>query len=144
MKKIRPEAPGCERELQIGIGGADYRDVDRFADRAAESAHRPLLEHLEQLGLQRLGQQAHFVQKDCAPMRGPKQAGLGLPGIGEGTALEPEQLSLEQGIGNRRAVDVHERAAGARAVPVDQLRDQPFARPSLALNQDRGERPASL
>ena len=46
-----------------------------------------------------------------------QQAGLGLPGVGERAALEPEELGFEQRVGNRRAVDVDECRAGARAHP---------------------------
>jgi hypothetical protein len=56
-----------------------------------------------------------------------EEAGLRLPGVGECAALEPEDLSLEQRVRNRRAIDVDERGRRARADPVDEMGDEPLA-----------------
>ena len=50
-------------------------------------------------------------------MRELKEPGLGLARIREGPALVAEQLRFEEGVGNRRAVDVDERAASPRGGP---------------------------
>jgi hypothetical protein len=47
-----------------------------------------------------------------------------------------EQLGLEQVFGNRGAVDLDEGAAGAGADPVDGARDETFAGPRLAAEQE--------
>jgi len=47
-------------------------------------------------------------------VRGLQEPGLGLTGVGEGPALETEQLSLDQGLGNRGAVHIDKGACGAR------------------------------
>ena len=60
--------------------------------------------------------QADLVEEDRSAMRDLQEAGLGLTGVGERAALEPEELGLEQGVRNGRAVDVDERRVGARAV----------------------------
>jgi hypothetical protein len=50
--EIRAEAPLPGGGGQVLAGGRDDRDVQRLAPRAAEPAHRALLDDLQQLGLQ--------------------------------------------------------------------------------------------
>src|SRR6185436_8035027 len=64
---------------------------------------------------------------------------LRLAGVGEGPALEPEHLRLEQGLRDRRAVDVDEGPARARAGAMERAGHQPLAAPGLSLDQDRGQ-----
>ena len=71
-----------------------------------------------------------------------EEARLGLPRIGEGPALEAEQLRLEQGLGDRGAVDLDERAGRPRAGPVKGPRQESLARASLPQDQERGEPPS--
>ena len=61
-----------------------------------------------------------------------EQPALGLLGVGEGAALVPEQLTLEEGRGQRRAVHLDERLRGARGALVDPTRDVALARARLA------------
>ena len=63
---------------------------------------------------------------------------------GEGAALVPEQLALEERLGQRRAVQAHERTLGARAGQVDRLGDELLAGAALAADQDRGARRPDL
>ena len=72
-----------------------------------------------------------------------KRPGLGLARVGEGAPLEAEQLGLEQGLGDRGAVDLDERPRRPRAGPVKGAGQQPLARPRLALDQQRRQ-PAPL
>ena len=57
---------------------------------------------------------------------------------GERAALVAEQLGLEQVLGNRRAVDRHERPVGAGAGVVQRPRAQLLAGAALAFEQHRG------
>src|SRR5262249_2844415 len=97
--------------------------------------HRPLLEHLEKLGLQALGQEPDLVQEDRAPVGGLEEPRLRAPGIGEGTPLEAEHLGLQQSFRNCGAVDVDERAVRPRSRLVNQSGQEPLARSSLAVDQ---------
>src|SRR5262249_20188287 len=120
------------------------QSATRLTARAAEAAHRPLLERLQELGLQGLGQQPDLVEEQGAVMRGLEETRLGLPGVGEGPPFESEQLGLQQGLRDSRAVDVHKRAAGARARLVKDVGDQPLARAGGALDQNGREPAATL
>ena len=77
-------------------------------------------------------------------VRGLEQPGLGPARIGEGAPLVAEQLGLEQRLGDRRAVDVDEGAARARARAMDHAGDEALAGAGLALEQDRRGPPAAL
>src|SRR5262249_56802025 len=75
---------------------------------------------------------------------GLEQAGLGLPGARERAALPAEQLGLEQGLGDGRAIHGDERRAGADAGTVDRLGDQTLAGSRLAEEEDGRRAPGGL
>src|SRR4030095_7577822 len=87
------------------------------------------------LVLQRVGEDPDLVEEDRSPVRGLEEPGLGAPRVGEGTALEAKQLSLEQRLGDRRAVDVDEWRPGSGATIVEDTGDDALARPGLALDE---------
>src|SRR5436189_160216 len=62
----------------------------------------------------------------------PPSAGMSPRGAGERTALVAEQLALEHARGDRAAVDMEERAGGARGSRVDGARDETLAGAALA------------
>jgi hypothetical protein len=82
-------------------------------------------------------QEPDLVEEDRPAVRRLEQSHLGLTGIGERTALEAEELGLQQRLGNRAAVDVHERTGGSRARAMDRRGEEPLARPRLTKDQDR-------
>ena len=131
------ETPGPHRRLEVVVGRGQDPDVDRFEPRAPEAAHRAVFEDLEQLRLKRFGQQPDLVEEDRPAMRGLEQPGLRLPRVGEGAPLESEQLGLEQGLGDGRAIHVDERPAGAGTGAVDRPGQQSLARARLAADEDR-------
>ena len=57
-------------------------------------------------------------------------------GAGKGSTFVSEQLALDQGFGDRRAVDGYERSVSARTVEVDRLRYEFLAGAALALDED--------
>ena len=57
---------------------------------------------------------------------------------GERASRVPEELRFEQGLGERAAVDRHERARRPPAVRMDRSRDELLAGAALADDQDRG------
>jgi hypothetical protein len=139
--QVGPESPRAHRRRQILARRRHDGDIERLASRAAEPAHGALLEDLQQLGLHGERQEPDLVQEDRAAVRRLEQSGLGLAGIGERAALEAEELGLQQRLGNRAAVDVHERTGGPRATAVDRRGQEPLARPRLAENEDRRKPP---
>ncbi len=96
-----------------------------------------LLQDAQQLRLQVRRQLADLVQEDAAAVRHLELPLLLRHGAGERPALVPEQLAFEERLGERRAVDRHERAAGARAVLVDGPRHELLPGAALARQEDR-------
>ena len=135
--EIGAEPAFLDGEREILAGGRDDGDVQGLVARAAEATHRALLDDLQQLRLQRDRQQADLVEEDRPAIGRLEESRLGLPRVGEGAALEAEQLGLEQRLGNGRAVDVHERPAPPGAVAVNGLGQEPFACSGLAQDEDR-------
>src|SRR5262249_30589335 len=146
--------PGPDRGLEIFAGRGDHPHVHHLSACGAEPSHGALFDRLEDLGLERLGQEADLVEEKRAAIGHVQQTWLGVEGIGEGASLVAEQLGLEHGLGNGGAVQIHERPARPRAGPGDGRRHQPPARPPLPEQQDGrqascafqrpGEKPADL
>jgi hypothetical protein len=135
--EVLTEAPRPRRRQEILAGRGHDPHIDQLAPRAPQPPDRALLQHLQQLGLERRRQEPHLVQEQHPPVRHLREPGLGVPGVGERPALEPEQLRLEQGLGNGRAVHVHERPGGPRPRAVEDPCQKPLPRPRLAQDQDR-------
>ena len=95
------------------------------------------LEGAQQLGLQGQGQLGHLVEEHRAPPGGLQQPGLFPLAAGEGAPLVAEQLALEQAVGDRRAVDAHERLPGPAGRLVDDLGQVLLADPGFADDQHR-------
>src|SRR5262249_58037096 len=56
----------------------------------------------------------------------------------EGAPLVTEELALEEGLGNRRARQLHQHAVGTAALPVDLAHHELLARAGLAEHQHGG------
>ncbi len=78
---------------------------------------------------------ADLVQKDRAAGALLELADAAAVGSGEGALLVPEQLALQQRLGNGRAVDRQEAPGCPRAVLIDGPRDQLLAGAALAADQ---------
>ena len=122
---------------QILVARAHHPDVHRVAPRAPETADRTVLESLEQLSLERCRQQPDLVQEHRAAIGRLQQALLRLTRFAEGAALETEHLGLEQRLGDRGAVQIHEEALSSWTMPVQGPRQQPLAGAGLAVDEDR-------
>ena len=79
-----------------------------------DPADLPLLQRAQQLDLHGRRGLPHLVEEERAAVGGLEEALLALPGVGEGALHVPEQLALEQGVGQRPAVDADERPRRAR------------------------------
>src|SRR5262249_15035574 len=85
--------------------------------------------------------EADLVEEQRAPMGGLDQPRLAATGVGEGATLVAEELGLQQGVRNGRAVHIDEGPARAGPVPVDETREEALPGPGLSLNQDGGQPP---
>ena len=121
-EQVLAELAVGDRLLEVAVGGGDDADVDADVLLAAEARELAVLQHLQELGLQREAHVADLVEEHRAVVGELELARLLLDGAGEGAALEAEQLRLEQLGRQRGAVHLDERlvapgddARGARA-----------------------------
>ena len=89
---------------------------------AADPLELALLQHAQQLGLERRRDLADLVEEQRAAVGQLEAALAGVDGAGEGALLVAEQLGLQQRLRQRRAVDLDERPVRARRQLVDGAR----------------------
>ena len=135
--EVQAEGALLHQAPEIRLCRRDQLHVDVAGLHRAESPHLLLLDRLEHLALHRPGQRIDFVEEEGPSGSGLEQPRLHPLGVGEGAGLEAEEFGLEHGLGDRGAVDVDERAAGARATVVDHPRHQSLARAGLAEQENR-------
>src|ERR1039457_4788988 len=116
--------------------------MDRFG--ASQPVQRLLLEHAEQLGLGGRRHIGDLVQKEGARVRGLNPPHRLLIRAGERTALVPEQLSLEQRLGNRSAIHRAEWMPRASAGLVNRPRHHLFSGTGFAYDERSEEHTSEL
>ena len=120
----------AERSLGHALRGITVRRRDepnvdhRVLLLAADATHDAVLEHAEQLRLDRQRHLRELVEKQRSAVRDLEQTGLVAIGTGERAFAMSEQLALEQPFGQCRAVDRDDLSARATAVLVNELRDE--------------------
>ena len=124
-----------DRLLEVLVRRGDDADVDVDLLLAAEPANLPRLERAQQLHLDVRRHLGHLVEEDRAAARHLERARLLVGRAGEGALLVPEQLVLENLLGQRGAVEREERALGAIALVVQRARDELLAGAALAEDQ---------
>ena len=102
---------------------------------AAELGELAVLQHVQQLGLERRLHLADLVEHQRAAVGLLELADARRRGAGEGAALVPEELALEQVRRQRRAVDLDERPVAPRRSLVNGARDQLLADAALAADE---------
>ena len=135
MVQIRPEPSARHQLAQVPLRGCDQLDVEPQRGHRAETPDALLLDHLEQLALERHRERVDLVEEEGAARRRLEEPGLGAPRIGEGPGLEAEQLGFEHGLWNRRAVDVDEGSPCPAAAGMDHA-----ARPAPCRSRSRPAR----
>ena len=95
---------GLGQGLEVAVSGSDQAHVDLLRLHRADPTNLAFLQHAQQsrLGFQR--QFADFVEEQGAAVGRFHQAGTPGAGAGEGAFLVAEQLGLDQGFRNGRAV----------------------------------------
>ena len=100
--------------LEVLVGGGDHAHVDLDRLLRADPLDLALLQHAQQLRLRAQAHVADLVEEERAAVGLLELADLLRGGAGERALLVAEQLALDQLLGDRRAVDLHEGARRAR------------------------------
>src|SRR5207247_1055478 len=124
------------RLFEIAVGGGDDADVDMDALLATDAHELALLDHAQQLRLERGGELADLIEEDRALIRELELAELTGVRVRERAALVSEELALEEVLGNRGAVERDQRPLGARALVVNRLGDELFPGAAIAGDED--------
>ena len=120
---------------EVAVRRRDHADVDLDRLRAADALELVLLQEAQQLDLDRRRDLADLVEEQRAAVGEREPAVLARHRAGERAALVTEQLALEQRLGERRAVQLDERAVRARRPLVDRVGDELLAGAALAGDQ---------
>src|SRR5262245_42987398 len=112
--EVFAELVAPHRSLEVAVRGADQTDVGVDDLLAADTGELPVLQHMEQLGLQAQRHLADLVEQQ-RPLIGRLELAWLLPvGAGEGTLFMAKELGLEQLARQRRTVHLEELLAGPR------------------------------
>ena len=125
--EILAEGAALDRGTQVAVGGGDEAHVGGQPLGATHTLELPLLEHAQELGLRGQAHLRHLVEEQRASCGELHLAGLGLGRAGERAALVPEQLGLEQVLGQGGTVQRHERPFRATRCAVDGAGDHLLA-----------------
>src|SRR6185369_844064 len=117
---------------EIAVGRGHDADVDGPRLRRPEAAHLTLVERREELLLQTERQLPDVVEEDGATGGRLEHARLAVARAGLGAPLDAEQLGLELGLGQPRAVEREELPRPARREPMEAFGEQLLARATLA------------
>ena len=140
IEEILAEAAGADFLGEVLVRRGDHAHVDLDDGGRADRLDFPFLQHAQHLGLRAQRHVADLVEEDRAAVRGDELAGLFADRAGERSLLMPEQLRLDQLLGDGRAVDLDERLRGARGAAMDFARHELLAGARFAGDEDRGFR----
>ena len=116
VEQILAERALGDHLREIGVRRGDDADVDLDRLRVADALELALLQHAQQLGLQRRAHRPDLVEEERALVRLLEPALARADRAGERAAHVTEQLRLEQRLRNRAAVDRDEAVARAAAL----------------------------
>src|SRR6185295_5040070 len=131
--QILAKAAGGDLGLEIAVGRGDEPEIRAQVALAADPAEDLLLEHPQELRLERQGELRDLVQEESAEVSFLEAAAALGGRAGERAPLVAEELGLLERVRDRRAVERHERRRRADAVRVESERHQLLAAAALAL-----------
>ncbi len=114
--EIFAELAALDLVAQVALGGGDDASVGAEHLVAADAAELARLEDAQELGCTSSGSSPTSSRKTRAAARELEGALARRDGAGEGAALVPEELALDQAVAHGAAVHDHERAVLARAL----------------------------
>src|SRR5439155_193572 len=138
--EVLAESAGLHLVLEVAVGRHDDARIDRAGAVLAHRADLALLQHAQELRLERRAGLRDLVEKEGAAARHLEEALAVLGGAREGAAAVAEELALEQPLGERGTVDGDEEVVAARSAGVDGACHQLLAGAGLAREEDRSAR----
>ena len=134
--EVLAELPALDQAAQVLVARGDDPHVHLAHGLAADRADLALLQRAQQLLLHVGAHVPDLVEEEGPAVGQLEEALLVALGAGERPADVPEELALEERVGQRGAVLGEERLARPRALRVDGAGDQLLAGARLALDED--------
>ena len=113
MVEIGPELPLHHRLLQIPVGGGQDAHIDLEGGVVTDALQIAVLQHPQQLGLQRQRELADLVEKQGALVRQLELACPVVNGASEGPLHVAEQLALRHRFRQGGAVEIDKGRLGS-------------------------------
>ena len=113
VEQIGPERPVAGKRRQIDVRRADHPHVELNRPPPPDPLHLPVLDDPEHLLLHRGRRVRDLVEQQGAAVRTLEAADVLALRAGECPCFVAEQLGVEQRLGERRAVDLHQRSLPA-------------------------------
>ena len=135
IEEILPERAGRRLGLEVGVRRRDHAHVHAPRGRLADAPQLAFLDHAQQPELHRRRHLADLVQEDRAAVRLLEQPVSLRRRAGERAARVPEELGLQQRLGQRPAVLRDEVLGPAPSVVVNEPREELLARSRLTGQQ---------
>ena len=139
-EEVQPEAPILGLLPEVPIGCADQPCIDPPRLLRSHARKGAILQHLQQLCLNRQIQAAHFIEKQRSQVRKFHASALGCIRTGEGSLFIAEQLRLDERKWNRRTGHLDPGAFRPIGARMQQLGKDLLACPALPLQQNRDGR----
>ncbi|MNO92436.1 hypothetical protein D3C76_840110 [compost metagenome] len=130
--------PGINGFFQLHVGGREHAHINGNTLARPQAYHFSLLQHAQQLDLDRHRQVADFIEEQRAPVGFLEPAGLGAQGTGKCTFFMTEQFGFDQGFRERTAVHRYEWPVTPGAEIVDMTRHQLFSGAGFTNDQHAG------
>src|SRR5271170_2797197 len=130
--EILAEPSRASHLLQRLVRRADEPEIDLSQCASAKPLHLMVLQHAQQLGLERQRKRRNLVQEKRASMRQLNLAWPRLRRSGKGPTLTSEQLRLDQVLRQSRAIEANVRLVRSPAERDNRPRCQLLARATLS------------
>src|SRR5947209_489192 len=136
VEEVRSEAPPRHLLPEVLVCRRDDAHIRALVARRADAAEATLLEEPQELDLGDGRHVADLVEKEGRAVSRLYQPALESIGPRESALLVAEELRLEEGFGQRPAVDGDEGRVAPRALPVYEPRENVLAGAALARDDD--------
>ena len=137
IEEILLESTLAHQLTEVAVGRRDYTNVHVLRPFRAERLDLAFLQDAQELRLQPDAHRSDLVEEDRAAIGQGEPPLPGAGGVRERPSDMPEELRLQQGLGNGRTVDLDERHFPLRAAIVHGAGDELLARAGLARDQHR-------
>src|SRR5882672_523659 len=116
MKQVRAKPSLFHHLFEVAIGSCNHANVYRHFPVIADTQHAILLQHAQELGLQRSVQIANLIQKEDSAIGRANQSRAIPLSAGKSAATMAEEFAFRDAGSDRAAVKSNQRALGPLAV----------------------------